>query len=107
MHFFAGMRSLFLLSRFLKGRGRYFFGVAELSDESERNKMKPEGNKMKPDEKYNITVSQLRNITTNYNLRIITDTAFYLSHEHSQWLSDGLRVGDDDGHVQDHQWIWW
>lgn len=76
---------MFLLSRLLKGRGRYFLGVAELRDASERAKIKA-------NEKYNITASSLRNITTNYSLRFITDTAFYLNMETGQWQSDGLRV---------------
>lgn len=80
-----GLRSLFLLSRLLKGRGRYFLGVAELRDASERAKITA-------NEKYNITASSLRNITTNYSLRLITDTAFYLNMETGQWQSDGLRV---------------
>lgn len=92
MHFFAGIRSLFLLSRFLKGRGRYFLGVAELSDESERKQMKP-------NKKYKITASKLRNITTNYKLGIIVDTAFYLNNENSRWQSNGLTVSADDRHM--------
>lgn len=74
-----------LLSHLLKGRGRYFLGVAELSSASERAEIKP-------DEKYRITASKLRNITTDYSLRIITDTAFYLNVQHEEWQSDGLRV---------------
>lgn len=92
-HSLTGMRSLFLLSRLLKGRGRYFLGVAELGNTSERGKIKA-------DEKYNITSSSLRNITTDYSLRIITDTALYLNTETGQWQSDGLRVSGGGGGAQ-------
>lgn len=79
-----------MLSRYLKGRGRHFFGVAELKDASERASIQP-------GEKYNISASNLRNITTDYSLRIITDTAFYLNVNHGEWQSDGLRVSDGGG----------
>lgn len=85
-----------MLSRKLKGRGRYFFGVAELNSESERSKMKP-------NEKYNITTSKLRNITTNYKLEVVTDTAFYLNTDSLQWESDGITVSGGCGHVHDNE----